>query len=116
MADLSRFENACRAFYAKHLFNPLPLFGKPVVQVRATNNLAMFQSPMPFIPRFCLLPSSRVGRTIFKEISDIFFEGRLVVCGNEEILSLQPLHLRTKLPLSMQSVEAENTPFHGLWR
>src|SRR5258708_586924 len=114
MTNFSGFENACRAFEAKDLLDALPLFGKPVVQIRAREDLAMFQSPMPFVPRLCLLPSSTIWGTIFKEIHDIFFESQLVVFGNEDIISFKPLHLRTELPLSMQSVEAENTPLHRL--
>src|SRR5436190_344622 len=116
MAGLCRLEKADRAFYAKHLLDPLPLFGKPVVQSRTTYNLAVFQSPVSFVPSLCLLPSSTIRSAIFKEIGDILFERRLVVFGNEHVVSFKPLHLGAKFPLRMQRIQAENASFDRFHR
>jgi len=94
----------------------LPVFGKPLIQVRAAHDLTMFESPVPFVPRLSFLPSSSIRTWVFKVISDIFSKRGLVVFGNEHIVSLQPMNLPTHLALGMQGVQAENAPFDPLGR
>lgn len=67
--DLARFEDRCGAFEPKHLCHPLLCFGKPVLDCR---DGALFESPMGFVPRFGLLPSPPIWRTICKQIGEIF--------------------------------------------
>ena len=41
LANLPGFEDGSGALEAKDLLNPLPCFGKPVVEIRTTENLPM---------------------------------------------------------------------------
>jgi hypothetical protein len=79
MAKLACFEQERRAFQPKDLLNPHPLLAEPIIEVRTTGDLSMFQPSMGFVPGFRLLPSSPIRRTILKQVSDIFVQGRLVV-------------------------------------
>src|SRR5579875_2683600 len=56
MTKLARFEQTSGPFQAKHLFNALPLLGKPLIEIGAGDLVALFQPPMSFVPGFSLLP------------------------------------------------------------
>jgi hypothetical protein len=66
LTELPRLEKASDVLQAKDLFYALPLFAKPIIEIRATDDLSMLQSPMTFVPDFCLLPLSTIRATIFK--------------------------------------------------
>lgn len=114
MADISRFEDLHRALDPKDLLDPFPLFAKPVIEIRATGDVAMFDTSMCLVPGFGLLPSLPIGSRIFKQIGDIFPQCGLVVFGNQQIVSKKPMDLRTQFPLGMHGVQRENAPFDHL--
>lgn len=87
LAKFPRFEQACRAFKPKNLSNAFPWFAQPVVEVRATDQLAMFEPPMPFVPGLCLLPSSLIRVTTLLEIGMSFPQRGLVVFGYQKVCS-----------------------------
>src|SRR5260370_2500951 len=91
MAKLACFEQERRAFQPKDLLNPLPLLAEPIIEVRTTGDLSMFQPSMGFVPGFRLLPSSPIRRTILKQVSDIFFPCRLLVRCAPTILAAPPM-------------------------
>jgi len=104
VTDFPGFQDLGGAFESKDLFNPLPLLGEPVIEIRATDHLAMFAPSMPFLPGFCLLPAPPIRGRIFKEIRNVLAQRGLVVFGNQQILPLQPMYLRTQRSLGMHRV------------
>lgn len=79
-----RVENADRAFQPKDLLKALPLLSKPVIEVRATDDGAMRQAAMPFVPGFRVLPAPSVWLGVGKEVCTIFQQRRLVVPGQQD--------------------------------
>src|SRR5215472_5960621 len=71
VAGLIGLEQAHRAFEPKHLLDAFPLLSKPVIEIRTTKDLAVFQAPMSFVPRLRLSPSSPIWGAIFQQIGDI---------------------------------------------
>ncbi len=103
-ADLPSFEERGGAFESKDLLNASPLVLKPVMEIRATGDLAMFQSPMAFVPRLCLHPASTIRRTVCKQVGNLFEEGGLVVLGDEHLRCPTPMHRRAQLPLGRHRI------------
>lgn len=110
--DFSCLEFASRTFNAEDLLNTLPLFGKPIISIRAANNVAVFQASMSFLPGLSLLPTSAIRSAIFKKVCDIFSQRWLIVFSKEHIVPLKSFDLGTQLALRMQSIQAQNPPFH----
>jgi hypothetical protein len=75
----------------------------------------MFDTPMCLVPGFGLPPPLLIGSRIFKQIGDIFPQCGLVVFGNQQIVSMKPMDLRTQPPLGMHGVPRKNAPFDYLW-
>lgn len=111
MACLVRLEEAHCAFEPKHLLDTLLLLAKPVVEIRTTGDLAVFQPSMPFVPRLRLLPSSPTRGAIFQQIGDIPSQRRLVVLGQEDVLPSQPMHLGAQRTLGMHGIYGEDASF-----
>ncbi len=114
-ADLPSFEDTGGAFESKDLLNASPLFLKPVIEIRATGDLSMFQSPMAFVPRLRLHPASTIRSAVCKQVGNIFQEGGLVVLGDEHIRSPTPMHLRAQLPLGMHRIQGHHPSFDQGW-
>jgi len=110
--EVSCFQRTDCALQAKHLLNVLPVLAKPLVEIRATDDLAVFQSSMPFVPGFRLLPSSTIRRAVFKHIRDVFLERRLVVFGKQHIVAFKPMNLCTQGSLRMHRIQAQDASFH----
>jgi hypothetical protein len=81
------------------VLDPFPLFAKPVIEIRATGDVTMFDALMCLVPGFGLPPPLLIGSRIFKQIGDIFPQCGLVVFGNQQIVSMKPMDLRTQPPL-----------------
>ena len=64
VADLPGVEDARSTFEPKDLLDALPLVGKPVIQIGATDDLSMLQSSMTFVPGFRLLPAPTIRAAI----------------------------------------------------
>src|SRR5579871_734392 len=114
MTDLVGLENAGGVFEPKDLLNAFPLFGKPVIEVRTTGDLAMLEPPMPFVPGLRLFPPTTIGDAILKQIGNILMQGGLVVLGNQEIVSRQPMDLSAEGTLRMHRIQSKNAPFDQL--
>lgn len=100
---MSGFKNADGTLEPKDLFNSCPLLAKPVVQVRAAQEVALLQPSMRFVPGLGLLPASSVWGRVSEEISNIRTQRGLVVFGKQEVGSAQPINLGTERPLSCAS-------------
>ena len=116
MAYLVGLEDACGAFEPKDLFNAFPVLGKPVIEIRATGDLTVLEPSMPFVPGLGLFPPTTIRRAILKEIGDILVQRRLIVLGNQEIVSSTPLDLCAERPLGMHGVQRENASCNQLRR
>lgn len=110
MTDFLRFEQAYRALKSKDLLDAFPLLAKPVVEIGTTQDLAMFEPSMSLVPGFCLLPSSSVRRAIFQQIGNILPQRWLIILGDEDIVSLQSMYLRTQRALGMHGIQGKDAP------
>ncbi len=110
MAQLASVEEAHGAFEPKDLLDAFPLLAEPVIEVRATSNLAMLQPSMPFVPGLSLVPAATIGGAILKQISNILVESQLVVLGNQHIIPHQPMDLCTQGALGMHGIQGEDAP------
>src|SRR5258708_33553517 len=109
---VSCFQRTDGALQTKHLLNALAGLAKPVVEIRAPDDLAVFQWSLPFVPGFGLWPSSTISSAVFKHIREVFFERRLVVFGNQHIVAFKPMNLCTQGSLRMHGVQAQDASFH----
>ena len=52
-----------------------------IVEIRATENLTVFEASMIFVPGLSFLPPAPIRGQIVKQVRDIVFERRLVAFG-----------------------------------
>src|SRR6476620_11034156 len=71
MAKLMGFEDAHRTLQTKHLLNALPLLVKPLIEIRATDDLSMFEPPVRLVPGLIGSPASPIWGTILEQVRDI---------------------------------------------
>src|SRR5947199_8130885 len=107
-------EDAGGAFEPKDLLDALPVLAKPIIEIRTAGDMTMLESPMSLIPRLRLLPPTTIRGAIFKQIGNILMQRRLIVLGNQEIISLKPVDLRTEQALRMHGIQGEDVPFDQL--
>src|ERR1700693_1810437 len=116
MARLVGFEEACGAFEPEDLLNAFPLLPKPVIEVRATGDLAMLEPPMSFVPGLSLLPTTTIRSAILKQIGNILVQRRLVVLGNQNIVPSKSMDLCAQSTLGMHRIQGEDAPFDQVLR
>src|SRR5258708_3021915 len=109
---VSCFQRTDGALQTKHLLNALPVLAKPVVEIRATDDLAVFQSSLPFVPGFGLLPSSTISSAAFKHIPQPFFNPPFVAFVKPHIVAFKPMNLCTQGSVRMHGVQAQDASFH----
>jgi hypothetical protein len=78
--DASLEEQSC-PFEAKDLFNAFPVPGKPVIEVRTTGDVTVFEPPMPFVPGLSVLPATPIRGRILKQIGNILVQSELIILG-----------------------------------
>src|SRR2546421_8993051 len=110
MLDGTCLEDVPRPFEPEDLLNALPLLAKPVIEIRTTDDLTVLEPPMSFVPGLCLFPATTIRGTILKQIGNILVERGLIVLGNQEIVSREPMDLRTQGALGMHGIQGEDAP------
>lgn len=108
-AQLVSGEEADGAFEPKDLLNALPLLAKPVVEIRTTDDMALLQPSMRFIPGLGLLPASSVRGRVSEEVGNIRAQRGLIVFGKQEVVSAQPIHPGTQRPLGVHRIQGQDT-------
>lgn len=109
LALFARFEQSGGSMQAKDLGDPSPLAGKPGIELRATDDVPMFETTMSFVPTLRLFPSP-IGGRISEKIDQILSERRLIVFGKQDIGASQAIELGAQLGLGMHRVQGENPP------
>jgi hypothetical protein len=116
MLEGACLEHEPRPFKPEDLLNALPVFSKPVIEIRTAGDVTVLESPMPLIPGLGLLPPTPIRGAIRKQIGNILMQRRLIVLGKEEIVSLQSMDLRTQQALGMHGIQGEDAPLDQLGR
>src|SRR2546421_10911824 len=101
--------------HTKDLLNATPLFGEPVSHLCTGGDHPFFEASVPFIHEGGALPSRSVGLRVFKKELKILAYGRLIVLGDEQIVSFIEFDLSTKPPLGMHGISTDQTTFDQCW-
>ena len=111
MFDMASVLRMCtRPFEPEDLRDAFPLLGTPGIEIRTTDDLTMFEPPMSFVPGLCLLEAPTIRGAILKQIGTILVERWLIVLGNQERVSREPMDLRTHRALGMHGIQGEDAP------
>ncbi len=71
---------------------------------------------MSFVQKSGYLPARSVGIGIFKKELEIFSHRRLIVLGNERVVSFIPLDRLTEKALRVHRISTDYAPFDQRWR
>ncbi|GHO63031.1 hypothetical protein KSC_019230 [Ktedonobacter sp. SOSP1-52] len=91
------------------MLDPFPVLAQPVIEIWTRGDLTMFQSPMPFVPRFCLHPAPSIRGGVFEEVHQILSQRWVIALRNQDVVSCQAMNLGAQFPLGMYGIEGEDT-------
>lgn len=116
VVKLSSVQGTASSLKPKDLLDACPFLSEPVIEIRATDDLTVFQPPMTFVPGLSFLPPPTIRSAVFKQIRASFSERRLVVLRDQHLLPRKPMHLCTQLALRVHGIQAEDASFDQGWR
>jgi site-specific DNA recombinase len=80
LTHFARFQHNARAMDAKDLGNPSPPFGKPFIEIWATNQVSILEATVPFVPGLSLFRAP-IGRRRVEKIFQILSQSGLIIFG-----------------------------------
>lgn len=89
---------------------PRPLLAKPVVQIRAAQEVALVSPSLPFVPPLSFWPAPPTQAGIDAQIDTPLAPRGVAVPGAEEGGPSQPLDLGTPGPLPVPGLQGEHAP------
>ena len=93
------------------LGNPSPFLLKPFVHLRTGPDFSHFQSSMPFVDRFVMVPFPLVKSLVLKKVHEILTHARLVLFRDEKVIAIIGIDPSTPGFLRMYRIGTDDPAF-----
>src|SRR5207245_967947 len=89
---------------AKGLLHAGPLAGQKLIEFGTGDQLADFQTPMPFVTGPCPAPVPAIERRLAEKELQVVVQGGLIALGDQQIEAASSVDVRTEGVLSVQGI------------